>query len=340
MMLEESSTERRYSKIPKLTQKDQWIEWVQDIKSWCVQKDYDLPPPAAVPPIAPRATVPAQVAHTELVTIYNTEFAAWRRKQYKAVDGIRSKCGTRALKAIENPVLYDYDRTAALAKLEQEFKPNDQATFAEVNSHLHEMNLSDYENMTEYIEAFAADIAKLELVGQPMASAFSIPLFCNGLGVVYSQWQTSFDQLHPLFGPNPATLEQAFDSASIEAQRIGRQERAKALIAKQIALLAPTVRKRPASSQGGRRTRCEHCKDTPGADRRHTSDKCWTKFPHLRTEWEAQHPERAAGRKARFETKGKPGHFARMAAAEEPRIPIEDRPMAPLPARAAGRAQF
>lgn len=316
----------KLNKIVKLAHSHQWVEWLKDVEGWIVSKDYDLPAPTPVAGPIGVQTQAMQVAHAALVTTYETANTSWKRSQFKAVVGIRSRCDTQATRLVKDNK-YDYDRLGAITALEVKYKPNVQSAFSTANDSLNAMALDNYKSVSAYIDDFASNIATLELVGKPMDAPFSIPLFCRGMGPDYAGWHTSFNQLHSLFGPNPATLDDAFDSAETEAQRRGTLTRGHALLTARYALLAPTLNNKrkhqqsPSNTPSGKRGKCIFCAGQAGMDRFHTENTCWLKNPVLRTEWQAKYPEKARARKERYEAQGKPDPSARIAAIEEHLVP-------------------
>lgn len=311
----------KLEKIVKLAHSHQWVQWLKDINGWIIDKDYDLPAPEPVPAPVGVQTQAMIIAHQALISAHTIENNVWKRTQFKAVTGIRTACDTMADRLVASTI-YNHNVEAVFEALAVEFKPNDQTTFTDANESLQNMMLSEFDNITKYIEAFSADIAALELVGKPMESPFSIPLFCKGLGEEFSGWHTAFNQLHSLFGNDPATLNQAFRSAKIESQRMGTISRGQSLLNARAALMAPvnTNRKRsfPNTSVPSKRRKCSTCAGIPGGDKFHTEDRCWIKNPVLRVEWEAKNPEKARLRRERLKAEGKPDPTARIAAIDEP----------------------
>jgi hypothetical protein len=156
------SSSKTLSSIKKLETKPEWLQWIRDINSWCLQNDHDVAAPVIVPAILLGVqTAAATAAHAALFAAYTVEFNKWTRSQLKAVDGIRNRCGKRAYGYIESPV-YDTDRVGAITKLREKYKPSGDAIFNQLNTHYDEINLDDYSNVSEYIDAFTSAIAELK----------------------------------------------------------------------------------------------------------------------------------------------------------------------------------
>jgi hypothetical protein len=161
--------------------------------------------------------------------------------------------------------------------------------------------LDDYSNITEYIDTFTSAIAELKEININITASKprTINYFIKGLGPAFSSWETSFNQQHKKFGATPATLDDAIESANIEADKNLGADRSTALIAKRVAagyaLLATSSsstnsnRKRPYSGDGyngsyRNQSNCHTCKNVLGADHRHPHKKCWIDYPHLKIE--------------------------------------------------------
>jgi len=332
------SSSKTHSSIKKLETKPEWLQWIRDINSWCLQNDHDVAAPVVVPAILLGVqTAAATAAHAALFAAYTVEFNKWMRSQLKAVDGIRNRCGKRAFGYIESPV-YDTDRIGAITKLEEKYKPSGDAIFNQLNTHYDEINLDDYSNVTEYIDAFTSAIAELKEINVDVTASEprTINHFINGLGPAFSSWETSFNQQHKKFGAAPATLDDVMESANIEADKNLGGHKSTALMAKRVAaahaLLATSSTassttnsngKRPYSGDrenGSHRNKpiCNTCKNTPGADHRHLHKKCWIDYPHLKTEWETANPEQAVARNARILAQGRTDPTVRLATVNGP----------------------
>jgi len=328
------SSSKTLSSIKKLETKPEWLQWIRDINSWCLQNDHDVAAPVVVPAVSLRVqTAAATAAHAVLFAAYTAEFNKWTRSQLKAVDGIRNRCGKRAYGYIESP-RYDTDRVGVIAKLQEKYKPSGDAIFNQLNSHYDEINLDDYSNITEYIDAFTSAITELKEINVDVTASEprTINHFIKGLGPAFSSWETSFNQQHKKFGTTPATLDDAMESANIEADKNLGAERNTALMAKRVAaahaLLATSSStnsngKRPYSDDGDNgshrnRSNCHTCRNILGADHRHPHKKCWIDHPHLKTEWEAANPEKAVARNARISAKGRTDPTIRVAIVNEP----------------------
>jgi hypothetical protein len=333
------SSSKTLSSIKKLETKPEWLQWIRDINSWCLQNDHDVAAPAVVPSIPLGVqTAAATAAHAALFAAYTVEFNKWTRSQLKAVDGIRNRCGKRAYGYIESPI-YDTDRVGVITKLQEKYKPSGDAIFNQLNTHYDEINLDDYSNVTEYIDAFTSAIAELKEINVDVTASEprTINHFIRGLGPAFSSWETAFNQQHKKFGAIPATLDDAMESANIEADKNLGADRRTALMAKRVAaahaLLATSSsstnpnRKRPYSGDGDNgshrknQSNCDTCKNILGADHRHPHKKCWIDYPHLKTQWEAANPEKAVARNARISAQGRTDPTIRLAIVNEP-VPI------------------
>jgi hypothetical protein len=333
------SSSKTLSSIKKLETKPEWLQWIRDINSWCLQNDHDVAAPAVVPSIPLGVqTAAATAAHAALFAAYTVEFNKWTRSQLKAVDGIRNRCGKRAYGYIESPI-YDTDRVGVITKLQEKYKPSGDAIFNQLNTHYDEINLDDYSNVTEYIDAFTSAIAELKEINVDVTASEprTINHFIRGLGPAFSSWETAFNQQHKKFGAIPATLDDAMESANIEADKNLGADRSTALMAKRVAaahaLLATSSsstnpnRKRPYSGDGDNgshrknQSNCDTCKNILGADHRHPHKKCWIDYPHLKTQWEAANPEKAVARNARISAQGRTDPTIRLAIVNEP-VPI------------------
>ena len=330
------SSSKMLSSIKKLETKSEWLQWICDINSWCLQNDHDVAAPAVVPAILLGVqTAAATAAHAILFAAYMVEFNKWTRSQLKAVDGIRNRCGKCAYGYIECPV-YDTDRVGAITKLQEKYKPSGDAIFNQLNTHYDEINLDDYSNVTEYIDAFTSAIAELKEININVTASEprTINHFIKGLGPAFSSWETSFNQQHKKFGASLATLDDAMESANIEADKNLSTDRSTALMTKRVAaahaLLATSSSstnsngKRPYSgdddngSHGKNRSNCHTCRNILGADHRHPHKKCWIDYLHLKTEWEAANPEKAIARNARISAQGRTDPMIQLAVTNEP----------------------
>jgi hypothetical protein len=333
------SSSKTLSSIKKLETKPEWLQWIRDINSWCLQNDHDVAAPAVVPSIPLGVqTAAATAAHAALFAAYTLEFNKWTRSQLKAVDGIRNRCGKRAYGYIESPI-YDTDRVGVITKLQEKYKPSGDAIFNQLNTHYDEINLDDYSNVAEYVDAFTSAIAELKEINVDVTASEprTINHFIRGLGPAFSSWETAFNQQHKKFGAIPATLDDAMESANIEADKNLGADRSTALMAKRVAaahaLLATSSsstnpnRKRPYSGDGDNgshrknQSNCDTCKNILGADHRHPHKKCWIDYPHLKTQWEAANPEKAVARNARISAQGRTDPTIRLAIVNEP-VPI------------------
>jgi hypothetical protein len=78
-----SSSKTLYS-IKKLETKPEWLQWIRDINSWCLQNDHDVAAPVVVPSIPLGVqTAAATAAHATLFAAYTVEFNKWTRSQLK-----------------------------------------------------------------------------------------------------------------------------------------------------------------------------------------------------------------------------------------------------------------
>jgi len=333
------SSSKTLSSIKKLETKPEWLQWIRDINSWCLQNDHDVAAPVVVPAILLGVqTAAATAAHAVLFAAYTVEFNKWTRSQLKAVDGIRNRCGKRAYGYIQSPI-YDTNLVGVITKLEEKYKPSGDAIFNQLNTHYDEINLDDYSNVTEYIDAFTSAIAELKEINVDVTASEprTINHFIKGLGPAFSSWETSFNQQHKKFGATPATLDDAMESANIEADKNLGANRSTALMTKRVAtehtVLATSSSstnsngKRPYSgdgdngSHGKNQPNCHICKNIHGADHRHPHKKCWIDYPHLKAEWEAANPEKAIARNARISAQGRTDPTTRLAIVNEP-VPV------------------
>jgi hypothetical protein len=329
------SSSKTLSSIKKLENKAEWLQWIRDINSWCLQNDHDMAAPVVVPAIPLGVqTAAATTAHAVLFAAYTVEFNKWTRSQLKAVDGIRNRCGKRAYGYIESPA-YDTNRVGVITKLQEKYKPSGDAIFNQLNTHYDEINLGDYSNVAEYIDAFTSAISELKEINVDVTTSEprTINHFIKGLGPAFSSWETAFNQQHKKFGATPATLDDAMESANIEADKNLGADRSTALMAKRIAaahtLLATSSSSSSTNSNGKRpypgnndygshRKNCHTCKNTPGADHRHSHKRCWINYPHLKTEWEEANPDRAVARNARISAQKGTDPTVRLAVVNEP----------------------
>ena len=308
-MVEDTRGGISISKVKKLELKSDWRQWSRDIDAWILDRDYDEEAPTVPPGVGTRAAhaVGGAVEH------YWAALSIWERNQKKACNGITHACGTRAYQLAKE---LTPDRIAILTKLEEEFKPSGEALFHELDAEYMELNLGNYQGVEEYITAFDSSIVKLKEIGDDRTTnaPSCIKHFISGLGTAFSSWEQSFNQQHQYFGANPTTLAEAQASASTESFRLKKSEksgdRLALLSARLDTVVAMNTQLLTEKNSNGKRPRkdsekkaahiCVKCSKFPGLDSRHTPEKCWLDFPHLKTEWESRNPQRAKARTARL----------------------------------------
>src|SRR5438045_8426779 len=111
---------------------------------------------------------------------------------------------------IEWPI-YDTDHVDAITKLQEKYKLSGDAIFNQLNTHYDAINLDDYSNVTEYIDAFTSAIAELKEININVTASEpqTIKHLIKGLGPAISSWETSFNQQHKTFEALHTTLDHA-----------------------------------------------------------------------------------------------------------------------------------
>lgn len=304
-MSESTKTGIVLSKINSLREPEDWKAWRQQLDEWLTDNDYDLDAP--VKPTAPAAGTigKAQEEYATLHETYIAEEKKWVRKQLKGVNSIKSVCGPRAKRLIEECAVVD----KAFEALEKEFKPSGDATLSMVYNKWADVCLAQCKDVPDFICKFNDIYDELEQLGFTENRYALVLKFLDGLGPAFGSFRMSFNMQYDVT-QEAVTIAKVQGLARNEESRLARDS-ATALAA---ARTAQPVSNSYSSSMNDNNKRgrddedwwCDEC-GKPG----HLADKCWRKHPELETEWRTTHPERAAMRDQRVQNKASRGRGGR-----------------------------
>jgi hypothetical protein len=264
------------SDITKLQTPADHKKWSKGIKHWKVENNCDLPQPTN-PGNGPalNAAQALKDAHNVRLEKYNADLTTWRRRQLKGVNCISMTCGQRGQDLIEDCTEVD----DAIAKLDAEYKPKGDATYAEVNSRWTALCLAACENVDSYVNKFDEIYSELKPHNE-LSRLNLIQKFIDGLGPAFDSWQESFSLVYNL-------TDESVTLGTVQA-RVRTQEqlmlknRPTAFHAYGRSIQRPTLR-RPG------RPWCERCKISG-----HWEVKCWALHPELEVKWRKEFPGKAA----------------------------------------------
>ena len=279
------------SDIQKLLSTSDHRKWRRGIKRWVIDNNCDVLKPAAIGP-GPAINQPQEIrdAYDVRAAKNAKDIAAWEHRQLQGVNCIGMTCGLRGEDLIEDCT----EVATALALLDEEFKPEGDATYAEINTRWSALCLAACKNVDEYVNEFDEIYSELK-VHNTLTRLNQIQKFLDGLGPAFDSWLETFSVMFNITDAT-VTLSAVQKRVQVQEQHL-LKHRPTAFTA-----YAKNSNSHPQASHQ------QHQQHQPRRDNRwcgrcnsdkHWEKRCWILHPEQEAQWRREFPERAAAKDER-----------------------------------------